>query len=105
MAELSQDVSSAGSSDVSVAGAGFRIKGPLRILVVRPDRLGDVILSTPVFEVIKRHYSKSHLTVLAKENVLPILKGLPHIDHFMTFDPDGKHAGFKGFLRLYTEIR
>ena len=48
----------------------------LRILVVRPDRLGDVILSTPVFEVIKHYYTRAHLTALVKENVTPILKGL-----------------------------
>jgi lipopolysaccharide heptosyltransferase II len=91
--------------DSSVAGSGFRLEGPLRVLVVRPDRLGDVILSTPVFEVIKRQYSKAHLTVLVKDNVVPVLKGLPHIDHYMVFDPDGKHAGIKGFFRLCTEIR
>ena len=88
-----------------VAGTGFGFEGPMRILVIRPDRLGDVILSTPVFEVIKRHYPKSHLTVLVKKEVIPILKGLPHIDHFMTFDPEGKHLGLKGFFRLTTEIR
>jgi lipopolysaccharide heptosyltransferase II len=77
----------------------------LRILVVRPDRLGDVILSTPVFEVIKRHYSNAHLTVMVKESIIPVLKGLPCVDHFMTFEPEGRHAGIKGFFRLYTEIR
>jgi len=77
----------------------------LRILVVRPDRLGDVILSTPVFEVIKRHYPKAHLTLLVKEVVTPVLKGLSSVDHFMIFDPDKKHAGIKGFFRLYNEIK
>ncbi len=85
--------------------AQLEIESSLRILVVRPDRLGDVILSTPVFEVIKSHYSKCHLTALVKENVQPILKGLSSVDHFMSFDPDGRHAGMKGFFRLYAEIR
>src|SRR4051794_14716214 len=77
----------------------------LRILVVRPDRLGDVILSTPVFEVIKRHYPKSHLTALVRKNVIPILKGLPSVDHFIEYDPENKHRGIKGFFRLYSDIR
>ncbi len=77
----------------------------LRILVVRPDRLGDVILSTPVFEVIKQHYSKAQLTCMVKDSIAPILKGLSCVDHVMDFDPEGRHAGIKGFIRLYKEIR
>ncbi len=77
----------------------------LRILVVRPDRLGDVVLSTPVFEVIKRYYPDSHLTLVVRESVAPIVRGLPSIDQVIIFDPDKKHAGFRGFLRLVEEIR
>ncbi len=81
------------------------IEGPLRILIVRPDRLGDVVLSTPVFEAIKRHYPNAHLTALVQAMVIPVLRGLPHVDHFMTFDPDGKHKGIRGFFRLCSELR
>ncbi|MEO5968295.1 MAG: glycosyltransferase family 9 protein [Bdellovibrionia bacterium] len=83
----------------------LRGDGPLRILVIRPDRIGDVVLSTPVFELIKRHYPNAHLTALVQENVLPILRGLKSVEHFITFDPNGVHAGIKGFFRLVTEIR
>jgi len=76
----------------------------LRVLVIRPDRLGDVVLSTPVLAVIKRYFSNAHLTVLVKENVVPLLKGLPSVDQVVTFDPEGRHAGLKGFYKLYTEI-
>lgn len=87
------------------AGSGLLFKGPIHILVVRPDRLGDVILSTPVFDLIKTHYSKSHLTVMIKEPVLPVLQEHPSVDQFMLFEPEGKHRGLKGFLRLYREIK
>ncbi|MFZ9595129.1 MAG: glycosyltransferase family 9 protein [Bdellovibrionia bacterium] len=83
----------------------LRGKGPLRILVVRPDRLGDVILSTPTFEGIKKQYPKAHLTALVQRNVLPILRGHPSVDHFLVFDPQGVHAGVRGFFRLVEEIR
>jgi heptosyltransferase-3 len=77
----------------------------LRILVVRPDRIGDVILSTPVFEVIKRHYPNSKLTVMVQAQVAPLLEGLASVDEIMIFDPDGKHAGFRGFFRLLRDVR
>jgi heptosyltransferase III len=77
----------------------------LRILVVRPDRLGDVILSTPVFEVIKNHYSRCHLTVMVRAEHVPLIKGLPYIDDVMVYDPLGVHAGFRGFQKLTQQIR
>jgi heptosyltransferase-3 len=77
----------------------------LRILVVRADRMGDVILSTPVFEVIKRHYPNSKLTVLAQASVAPLLEGLPSVDEVMIYDPAGVHAGFRGLLRLFRDVR
>ena len=77
----------------------------LKILVIRADRLGDVVLSTPVFEVIKRHYPRSKLTVLVRESVAPLLKGLSSVDEVFVYDPEGKHAGVKGFFRLVGEIQ
>lgn len=77
----------------------------LRILVVRPDRLGDVILSTPVFEVIKRHYPDAHLTLMVRDTVAPVVRGLPSIDDVIIYDPDKRHSGFGGFLRLIEDVR
>lgn len=88
--------------DPAAVGDGSRM---LRILVVRPDRIGDVILSTPVFEVIKRHYPNSKLTVLVRAGVAPLLDGLNSVDEVMIYDPEGTHAGFRGWVRLLREIR
>jgi heptosyltransferase-2 len=85
-----------------VAGDGSRT---LRILVVRPDRIGDVILSTPVFEVIKRHYPNSKLAVMVQAPVAPLMDGLSSVDEVIIYDPNGRHAGLRGFLRLLREIR
>jgi lipopolysaccharide heptosyltransferase II len=78
---------------------------PLKILVVRPDRIGDVILSTPVFEVLKRHYPRSHLTVMVREQVAPLVRGLAPVDEVMIYDPEKKHAGIGGLFALISEFR
>lgn len=80
-------------------------RATLRILVVRCDRLGDVILSSPVFEVIKRHYPQSHLTVMVREAVAPVVRGLAAVDEVMIFEPEGKHRGFRGLIRLTRELK
>lgn len=79
--------------------------GKLKILVCRPDRLGDVILSTPVLQAIHHHYPDCELTFMVKANVVPILKGLPSVHGFLVYEPEGRHAGIKGFFRLVSEIR
>lgn len=76
-----------------------------RILVVRADRIGDVILSTPVFEVIKKHYPGYSLTVLVQAAVAPLLEGLSSVDEVMIYDPAGEHSGLRGFWKLLSQIR
>ena len=77
----------------------------LRILVARPDRLGDVILSTPVLDVLKNHYPGSHITFLVRDPVVSVVKGLRSVDQIMVYDPEGRHKGLAGFFRLMEEIR
>lgn len=76
----------------------------LKILVVRPDRMGDVILSTPVLGVIKEHYPHATVTMLVREPVVPLLKDLPSLDEVMVFAPEGKHRGLRGLALLVDEI-
>lgn len=76
----------------------------LRILVVRTDRLGDVILSTPVFEVIKQQFPNTHITAMVREPIASIIQGLPAVDEVMIYRPEKEHAGFKGLLALRKEI-
>src|SRR2546429_193388 len=77
----------------------------LKILVARPDRVGDVILSTPVFEVLKRHYPRSHMTVMVREAVAPLIRRLPYVDDVMIFEPEKIHKGIGGLFRLISELR
>ncbi len=77
----------------------------LRVLVSRPDRVGDVVLSTPVFEVLKNHFQGAELTVLVQAGVAPIIRGLPHVDDVLIYDPKGVHRGLSGFFRLVREFR
>lgn len=55
------------------------------VLVIRPDRLGDVILSTPIYESIKRSNPATRISVLANRNQEEILRDNPFIDRLVTF--------------------
>lgn len=77
----------------------------MNTLVVRPDRLGDVILSTPVLEALHRQSPETQITVLVRSNVVPLLAGLPSVKSCLIFDPAGRHQGVRGFLNLVLDIR
>jgi ADP-heptose:LPS heptosyltransferase len=57
------------------------------VLVIRPDRLGDVVLSTPVYASIKKSFPNIKLTVLVKKGQKEILLENPYIDRIIVFDP------------------
>src|SRR4051794_32369083 len=83
----------------------MRVPGSPRILVVRPDRIGDVILSTPVIETLKRRYPKAHVTVMVREAVVPLIRGLPYVDDVIVFEPEGRHRGIAGLFELISDFR
>ena len=56
------------------------------VLVIRPDRLGDVVLSTPVYESIKNSFPHLQVTVVVRSNNAPILTDNPNIDKIISFD-------------------
>jgi ADP-heptose:LPS heptosyltransferase len=89
----------------TAAGArSARAKETIRVLVVRADRLGDVVLSTPVFQVIKENYPEARLTVLVRPEVAPLLRGLESVDEVLVLEPEA-HSGPRGFFRLVSDLR
>lgn len=79
--------------------------GKTRILVVRPDRIGDVVLSTPVLEALKHHYPAAEIQMLVRDAVVPVVQHNPFIAGVLAYRPDSVHSGFAGFWRLVRELR
>lgn len=79
----------------------INIKGKKRFLVVRTDRIGDVVLSTPVPEAIKRKYPNSQVSMLVSPYTRDIFNHNPWVDEVIT---DNRN-GFRGFLKLVKSLR
>ncbi len=58
-----------------------------RILVARPDRVGDVVLSTPVYHTLKDSFPNSFVAALVSSYATPILMKSPFVDAVITHDP------------------
>ncbi len=61
------------------------------ILVVRADRIGDLTLSTPVFEAIKSNLPESKITALVHIDNLPVVAHNPFLSEVLTYDPKAAH--------------
>jgi len=79
----------------------LNLKGTEKFLIVRTDRIGDLILSTPVAEVLNRYYPKSRVAMLVSPYTKDLLQNNPWVDEVITDD----NAGFKGFLRSIRILR
>lgn len=51
-----------------------------RILVLRPDHLGDLLLTLPALRLLRRSFAESHITCLVAADVLPITERAVDID-------------------------
>ena len=57
-----------------------------KILFVRIDRIGDLVLSTPAIKALKQQYPQAGLFVMASRSNFSILKQNPYIDQVVVFD-------------------
>jgi ADP-heptose:LPS heptosyltransferase len=58
----------------------FDIKNSRNILFLRYDRIGDMVITTPVFRELKREYPEINISVLASKVNQTILDNNPYVD-------------------------
>jgi heptosyltransferase III len=62
---------------------------PKNLLIVRTDRIGDVVLSLPVAGIIKKHFPDCKVTFLVREYTRPLVENNPDIDSIITLAMQG----------------
>lgn len=73
-----------------------------RILIIRLDRIGDVMLSTPVIRAVREAYPASHISFMVRPYSRDIIAGNPFLDEVIEYDKNMGMLGtvkFIGFLR------
>ena len=55
-----------------------------KVLFVRLDSLGDVVLTTPCFEAVKRRHPGARVDIVVQPGTAAALEGNPHVDHVFT---------------------
>lgn len=60
------------------------MKQPKKILIIRTDRIGDVVLTLPLAKIIKQAYPNSHITFLARDYTKVLPESNKYIDEVLT---------------------
>lgn len=88
-----------------------------KLLIAETDRIGDVVLSLPVFKSIKRHHPGIRITALIREYTRDLFRYFPYADHVIAFSglekkeerervsSDLAEGGFDTALILHPEYR
>jgi lipopolysaccharide heptosyltransferase II len=75
-----------------------------KILFIRIDRIGDMVLSTPAIRSLKSRYPQARLTVLASPSNHALLPLDPDVDEILVFEPPSIRNSSK-VLRLLRRLR
>ena len=74
---------------------------PKKILFIRADYIGDVLLTTHTLKAIRERFPDAHISFLVSSKSRDILEGNPHIDTILIYDPPWFFK--KGFVQAFHE--
>lgn len=57
-----------------------------RILLIRTDRLGDVLLTTPIIETIRKHSPQAHIGFMTTPLTQAVVEGNPSLNEVIIYD-------------------
>ena len=76
-----------------------------RILITRSDRIGDVVLSTPIFRAVKEKYPACYLAVMVIKENQALVQGNPWVDEVITYDKKNVHRRWLETILFGVELR
>jgi lipopolysaccharide heptosyltransferase II len=76
-----------------------------RILIVRTDRIGDVLLSTPVIKALRDAYPCSYIAMMIGPYAKEIIEGNPYLDEAIIYDKDIRHKSWLSSIKFSLALR
>jgi heptosyltransferase-3 len=77
---------------------------PKKILIVRTDRIGDVVLSLPMAELVKKKYPDCKVAYFIRNYTSPLLDGNPFIDEvIIAEESDGEILFVKNLKKVKSK--
>jgi heptosyltransferase-2 len=84
---------------------GAEARAAQRILFVRTDRMGDLLMNLPAVRLLRQAYPKAWIALLADARSAELVKGHPDLDEVITVDAAALKSGFRARLDLARRLR
>ncbi len=75
----------------------------MKIIILKRDKLGDLLLTTTMLQILKKNIPSSTIAVLAPESSAWILKDAPFIDELYSY-PQYKSFSIKSIMSLFKKL-
>jgi heptosyltransferase III len=103
------DVSAIGGSGAKPPqknSSSFKGQSPLKLLLLRPDAIGDMVLMIPLINTLKHHYPNADIHTLQQGYTAPLLAHHPAITSVLIDrKKSGEAKGIRGFLAYAKWLR
>lgn len=76
-----------------------------RILIIRTDRIGDVVLSTPVIKALRDKFPSSFIAMMTSPSTQELAKGNPYLNEVIVYDKDKLHKSIFSSFKFALELR
>ena len=76
----------------------------MKIAVIQPKMIGDVLITSVIFEELKQKFPTAELHFIVNKNTIPVLENNPFIDKIIILDPSIE-KGLSGFIKQMFRIR
>ncbi|MBI2427265.1 MAG: lipopolysaccharide heptosyltransferase II [Ignavibacteriales bacterium] len=81
------------------------MKSPGKILVFQTAFLGDVILTLPMIQVLKKNFPLAEIDVVTTPVASSLLENHPAVSHIIQYDKRKSQKGIKGIISLALDLR
>ncbi|MBU1090827.1 MAG: lipopolysaccharide heptosyltransferase II [Candidatus Omnitrophica bacterium] len=75
-----------------------------RIVITRTDRIGDVLLSTPVIKALRDRYADAFIAMIVRPYAKDIVADNPYLDQVIIYDKGGKQRSWLGSYRFARNL-
>ena len=75
----------------------------MKIIILKRDKLGDLLLTTPMLQLLKKSLPSSTISVIAPESSSWILKDAPFIDKLYSY-PQPKSFNLKSLIAIINQL-
>jgi len=76
-----------------------------RILIVRTDRIGDVVLSTPIIKALREAYPNAYIAMMVSPYAKDIVEGNPYLDEVIIYDKEHNHKSWMGSVKFALRLK